>query len=83
MPKKYFIAVQILQVLNKNVPGLKARCDILEKEKLSLQNDMDGLKKLLDTLTEQLQEAQAQNKEKDERLYKAQCELIEVYKKQN
>ncbi len=61
---------------------LQGKYENLEKEKDRFKDEVSELKKIINSMTIQIQEANAQIKEKDERLYQAQCELIEVYKKQ-
>ena len=65
------------------VRELQRKYEVLEKENGHIKEEMNSCKKMITAANEQLQDAHAQIKEKDERLYKAQCELIEVYKKQN
>lgn len=68
--------------LQEHIKQLQAKYELLEKENSRFQDEVSGLKKIITTMTAQLNDAHAQIKEKDERLYQAQRELIEVYKKQ-
>jgi len=61
---------------------LQGKYETLEKEKDRFKDEVSELKKIITSLNTQIQESNAQIKEKDDRLYQAQCELIEVYKKQ-
>ena len=68
--------------IQSHIRELQGKYDNLEKEKDRFKDEVSDLKKIISSMTVQVQEANAQIKEKDERLYQAQCELIEVYKKQ-
>jgi SMC interacting uncharacterized protein involved in chromosome segregation len=68
--------------IQNHIRELQGKYENLEKEKDRFKDEVSELKKIINSMTIQIQEANAQIKEKDERLYQAQCELIEVYKKQ-
>lgn len=67
--------------LREHIRQLQAKYELLEKENSKFKDEVSELKKIIANMTSQLNDAHAQIKEKDERLYQAQCELIEVYKK--
>lgn len=68
--------------LKNHINKLRAKCTNIEKENSRFKDEIGDLKKIITSMTTQINEAQGLMKEKDERLYKAQCELIEVYKNQ-
>ena len=68
--------------LREHISKLQSKYEDLEKENGRCKDEISDLKKIINNLTSQLTDAHDQIKEKDERLYKAQCELIEVYKQQ-
>ncbi len=72
---------QAPQELREHIRQLQAKYEMLEKENSKFKDEVSELKKIIENMTSQLNDAHAQIKEKDERLYQAQCELIEVYKK--
>ena len=67
--------------LRDHIKHLQTKYELLEKENSKFKDEVSELKKIIANMTSQLNDAHAQIKEKDERLYQAQCELIEVYKK--
>jgi len=67
--------------LREHIRQLQTKYELLEKENSKFKDEVNDLKKIIANMTSQLSDAHAQIKEKDERLYQAQCELIEVYKK--
>ena len=67
--------------LRDHIKHLQTKYELLEKENSKFKDEVNDLKKIIANMTSQLSDAHAQIKEKDERLYQAQCELIEVYKK--
>lgn len=67
--------------LREHIRQLQKKYELLEKENSRFKDEVSELKKIITNMTSQLNDAHAQIKEKDERLYQAQCELIEVYKK--
>ena len=67
--------------LREHIRQLQTKYELLEKENSKFKDEVSELKKIIANMTSQLNDAHSQIKEKDERLYQAQCELIEVYKK--
>lgn len=67
--------------LREHIRQLQTKYELLEKENSKFKDEVSELKKIIANMTSQLNDAHTQIKEKDERLYQAQCELIEVYKK--
>ena len=63
------------------IEKLKTKQEVLEKENNRFKEEMAELKIIHQSMSEQLKDAHIQLKEKDERLYQAQRELIEAYKK--
>lgn len=68
--------------LREHIGKLQSKYEDLEKENDKCQDEISELKKIINNQNSQLTNAYNQIREKDERLYKAQCELIEVYKQQ-
>ena len=67
--------------LREHIFKIQAKHEALEKENDRFKDEIGELKKIIEDLAGQLKEAHVQIKEKDERLYNAQCELIALYKK--